>query len=130
MKKNIYTIIFSTIFMAPAVSFAMLSGTAGLLTAIQGLINPVISIIVGLGVVYFFWGMGQFILRAGEDKAREEGRQKMIWGIVAIFVMVSISGIIAFLGDATGIKTTGSSGGSGYSGSGCDLASGNCDVTP
>ena len=57
MKKNIYTIIFSTIFMAPAVSFAMLSGIAGLLTAIQVLINPVISIIVGLGVVYFLWGM-------------------------------------------------------------------------
>ena len=112
--KKYYTIVIALAVITPAVSFALLSGTASLLTAIGGLMNPIIAGLVGLGVVYFFWGMGQFILHAGDPKAIEEGRSKMIWGVVAIFVMVSIYGIISFLGEATGIKTNSNMNGGTY----------------
>ena len=55
-------------------------------------------LLFGLSVVYFFWGTGQFILNAGDEKNRADGKNKMIWGIVALTVFVSIYGILNLLG--------------------------------
>ena len=104
MKKNIF--IFSLILLTlPSVSFAALDGLSSLLQSTLGIVKMIIPIMFGLAFVYFFWGMGQFILHdAGNDKTRADGKQKMLWGVIAIFVMASISGIIFFIGDFTGIK--------------------------
>ncbi len=87
----------------PAVSSAQLGGVKGLLTQFKSILNLLIPIIFGLSLVYFFWGTSQFILNAGDAKTREEGKQKMIWGVIALFVMVSIYGILAFVGSLVGI---------------------------
>jgi len=121
--KRIYTIIISLAVLTPTTSFDMLTGTAGFLTGVRGLMNPLMYIFFGLAVLYFFWGMGQFILQAGDPKAVEEGKSKMIWGVVALFVMFSIFGIISFIGSATGISPN-----SGASGAPCTLGS-QTDVT-
>jgi hypothetical protein len=123
--KKIYTIILSFCILTPVVSFALLQGTASFLTAVKGLMNPIIAIMSGLAVIYFFWGMGQFILHAGDPKAVEEGRSKMIWGVVAIFVIFCIFGIINWLGGQIGITPTGT-GSTGGNGSPCALGDLNC----
>ena len=45
----------------------------------------------------FFWGMALFVLHAGEEEKREEGKKKMLWGIIAITIMFAIWGIVKFL---------------------------------
>ncbi len=73
----------------------------GLIVAVGSLINPLIAILVGLALLAFFWGLAKFILRAGGDeKAIEEGKKLMIWGLIALFVMVSVWGIINFMQNA------------------------------
>jgi len=73
----------------------------GLIEAVGGLINPLIAILVGLALLVFFWGLAKFIFRAGGDtKAVEEGKTLMIWGLIALFVMVSVWGIISFIQNA------------------------------
>ena len=105
--KKFYTTFLSLAVLTPVISFAaaMLTGTASFLTSVKGLMNPIIAIMSGLAVVYFFWGMGQFILHAGDPKAVEEGRSKMIWGVVAIFVIFCIFGIVNWLGAQLGVST-------------------------
>ncbi len=84
----------------PVVSFAALDGLRTLLRDFKDLLDLIIPILFGLALVYFFWGVGQFILNdAGNDKTRSEGKGKMIWGVVALFVMLSIWGIINLLGN-------------------------------
>jgi hypothetical protein len=110
MKKNI--IIASIIALTlPLVSYATLDGLQQFLSAIKTMITSyVIPIAFGLAIVFFFWGMAQFILHdAGNDKTREDGKKKMLWGIIALFVMASIMGIIQFIGSSLGISSTGSS---------------------
>lgn len=93
---------------SPAVSFAALDGIRGLLIAFGGILNQLIRITFGLALVFFFWGLAQFILReSGEPKAREEGKKKMLWGIIAIFVMVSIYGILNLISGTLGIPLQG-----------------------
>jgi hypothetical protein len=45
-----------------------------------------------------------YIWNAGDEGKRKEGRGIMIWGVVALFVMVSIWGLVNFIGDAFGIE--------------------------
>ncbi len=91
----------------PSVSFAALGGLTDLLNSTRVLINLVIPVIFGIAIIFFFWGTAQFILEAGNEKTRAEGKQKMLWGIIALFVMVSIYGIIHFIGSAVGIEVSG-----------------------
>ena len=64
------------------------------LTDIVALIIPVV---VALAFLYFLWGLSKFILHADDETKRAEGKQIMIWGTVALFVMLTIWGIIALL---------------------------------
>ena len=67
---------------------------------IWDLIDGLVVLMVALGLVFFLWGLAKFILHAGDEKARAEGKQVMLWGIIALFVMVSVWGIVGFLQDA------------------------------
>jgi len=102
-------------FLFPAVSFAALNGVKDLLTQFQGILKLVVPIIFGLAMIYFFWGIAQFILHdAGDSKTRDEGKKKILWGIIAIFVMFSIWGILNWVGGLIGIPV-----GNGFSSSRC-----------
>lgn len=103
MKKNIikFTIILSNIyFLLPKFILAQQTGTSRLyemLQTFQWLLGRVVPIIFGLSVVYFFWGTANFILNSNNEKTRRENINKMVFGVVALFVFVSIYGILRVL---------------------------------
>lgn len=88
----------------PQVSFAAFDKIKGLLRDFKSVLDLIIPIVFGLAIIFFFWGLAQFI-RSVSDKTIAEGKNKMIWGIIALFVMISISGIIKYIGDSVGIDT-------------------------
>jgi hypothetical protein len=109
-RKNILYIFTSVSLLTPIISFAALDGLESLLKSMANLINLTFPVLIGLSTIFFFWGVAQFILHeAGNDKTREDGKKKMLWGIIALFVMVSIFGILNWIGDAVGIDVGGSS---------------------
>lgn len=64
------------------------------------IVNTLLPIVVACTVAVFFWGIVKMIYSAGDQKAVEAGKKLMIWGIVGLFVMISIWGILSlFLGD-------------------------------
>lgn len=108
MKKNTaFYLLLGLLIVTPAVSFAALSGLTGLLKDILDILGLVEKIVFALAFIFFFYGMGQFILHSGDAKLREEGKSKMIWGVVALFVMLSIIGILNFVGGLVGISPGG-----------------------
>ncbi|HEY4504392.1 MAG TPA: pilin [Candidatus Paceibacterota bacterium] len=76
-----------------------------LLSLIESVVGRLIPIFVALALIYFIWGLMKFIL-AADSEAREEGKKGMWWGIVALFVIVSIWGIVAFISRTLGIDST------------------------
>lgn len=82
---------------SPSIAFAALGGTYGLITSIRGFIDLLIVIMAGLALLVFFWGLVKFISKAGDAKAVDEGKTLMIWGVIALFVMISVWGIIRFI---------------------------------
>ncbi|KKR70174.1 MAG: hypothetical protein UU13_C0012G0020 [Candidatus Nomurabacteria bacterium GW2011_GWB1_40_7] len=79
-----------------------------LLCYVTKIINDsVIPLIFALAMVFFVWGVVKFfIINAGEEAKRAEGKQYMIWGIVALAVMLSIWGLVAVLGTTFNLNTT------------------------
>ncbi|MCI5108533.1 MAG: pilin [Candidatus Pacebacteria bacterium] len=67
-------------------------------------INNLLPIVVALALLYFFWGLARFILAAGDEDSKENGKRIMIWGVVALFVMVSVWGIVNFMRDIFGVE--------------------------
>lgn len=63
------------------------------------LIAAIIPVIAGMTLLVFFWGLAKFIARVGggDEKAVAEGKSLMIWGVLGLFVMMSIWGILSFL---------------------------------
>lgn len=59
-----------------------------------GIINPLLFLLVGLSLLVFFKGLVTFISNSGDAGSHEEGKKLMIWGVVALFVMVSFLGIL------------------------------------
>ncbi len=52
----------------------------------------------------FFYGVVKFILNAEVEKERNTAKEWMTWSIVALFVMVSIWGIVGILVNTFGIS--------------------------
>lgn len=88
---------------------AGLSGT--LVPVIQSIIDIVSALVpfmLTLAVLFFLWGLAKFVLAAGDEGARESGRSIMIWGVIAITVMVSLWGLVTLLQTIFNIDTTSS----------------------
>ena len=74
----------------------MLPQTGTLLMGIKNLITIyLIPIVFSLALLLFFWGVVKYIWSEGQG--RGDGKKIMVWGIIALFVMVSVWGIVTFL---------------------------------
>jgi len=94
--RSISVYVFLLIGLLPRFVFA--ETVQGILTRLfNTLVNPALAILTGLAVLVFLWGLVKFILRAGSEQGREEGKQVMLWGIIGLFVLVSFWGIVLML---------------------------------
>lgn len=58
------------------------------------IINPLIRLLFAVALVVFLWGIIEYIKGAGSSDSREQGTRHIIWGLVGLFIMVSVYGII------------------------------------
>lgn len=69
-----------------------------LLYAFKGVIDKSFAVASGLALVVFIWGLAKFLFHiSGDEKAIDEGKRVMKWGIIALFVLVSIWGIVTLI---------------------------------
>ena len=61
------------------------------------LIDQALIVVVALALLFFLWGLMKFVLNADNEEKRKEGKSVMIWGIIALFVMISVWGIVGIL---------------------------------
>ena len=64
---------------------------------VLSLIYILIPILFGLAFVVFFWGLSKFILNSGNKDEIKKGKDYIMWGILALFILISFRGIISFL---------------------------------
>jgi len=98
----------SVLFALPVVALAVESPTLGnldaLVVALSSIVNLLLPLVVAIALLAFFWGLATFIFAAGNEDAKDRGKRIMIWGIIALFIMVAVWGIVAFIGNALDIN--------------------------
>ena len=73
------------------------------LTAVNKyILNPILAFLFVLALAVFFYGIVKFLLNAGSDEARKEGARHMVWGIVGLFIMVSVKGLLHIICNTIG----------------------------
>ncbi len=81
-----------------------MNGLESLIGATGDFISQAILVFAGAGLLVFLYGLVKFIFRLGGSEAKvEEGKNMMIWGLVALFVMVSVWGLVRFFQESLGI---------------------------
>lgn len=58
------------------------------------IINPLIVLLFALAVVYFLYGVFEFISNQDSEEAKTKGKAHMIWGIVGIVIMMGVFTIL------------------------------------
>ncbi|MDQ5901685.1 MAG: hypothetical protein QG580_400 [Patescibacteria group bacterium] len=60
-------------------------------------------LLISLSVIVFIIGVIKYIKNGDDSKAREEGRNFMIYGIIGLFVMISVWGLVGVLQGTFGL---------------------------
>lgn len=104
MKKVIYGLMSFAPVLALAQGF---TGIGDLVSQLQDILAQIVPLLFAVAIAYFFWGVIKFIRSAGDPKAAAEGKSIMIYGVIAIAVMASIYGLVAWLGNTLDVQQGG-----------------------
>ena len=97
MRPYFIMMTLSAITMLPSLVFAAPQTYGDLINILLGLINSAIGVLIAMAIVIYFWGAVSQMWESQEGKVHGPKSNFMVWGLVAIFVMVSIWGIINLL---------------------------------
>lgn len=102
MRKLATIILAGTALIPAAASAQTLLNTLALVSTF---LNSLVYLFITLAIVIFFWGLIKYLLNDGQE-GKSEGLKIMLMGVVTIFVMVSIWGIIRLLQSTFRVTST------------------------
>ncbi len=110
MKKNLAIVSgFVLSLTAPVVVLAQTVGTStvsqcnptiqtlgDMLCKVSQLLSSVIPVLIALAVVYFVWGVVTYVI-ASDEEAKKTGRNRIIYGIIGLAVIIALWGLVGIL---------------------------------
>lgn len=75
-------------------NFTTLDSSLG---SVSGLINQLIPIVISIALLLFLIGIVQYVTAGGDEERRAAARGMIIFGVIALFVMVSVWGFVNIL---------------------------------
>ncbi|MFA4975682.1 MAG: pilin [Candidatus Paceibacterota bacterium] len=109
MKKKLIILSSSILSFMPMMALAQADpGTIEeKVNVIGNILGYVIPVIIILGVIYFIWGVVQYVI-SDDEEAKKAGKNRMIFGIIGLVVIVGMWGLVGIVTKSFGIDGTGS----------------------
>lgn len=109
MKKlfKVSTLVLAVI---PMLTFAQ-TNAQSILNDVGGLLGTIIRLLFAAALAYFIFGVIKFVI-AGDPEKKTEARSIVIQGIIGLFVIVSVWGLVGVIQSTFNIGAGGSIGGS------------------
>lgn len=79
-----------------------LSGTSGIAETFSKIVKTLLPAMIGLVIIAFAYGLFVYLKGGAEDK--EKGKSIMIWGSLAVIILLSIYGIAGLFQKVTGLQ--------------------------
>ncbi|MFA6324934.1 MAG: pilin [Candidatus Paceibacterota bacterium] len=109
MKKKFIVLSSLGMVLAPFLAFAQCSTTTGdaeaVICKIGSILNTLVPVLIALAVVYFIWGVVQYVISSDEE-AKKSGKMRMIWGIIGLVVIVGVWGLVGIVTNTFGIDNS------------------------
>ena len=67
------------------------------------IINPLILFLFALAVVYFLYGVLDFLMNQENEEKKTAGKKHILWGVVGITIMIGVWGILSMILSTLGI---------------------------
>ncbi|MCI0542169.1 pilin [bacterium] len=80
--------------LSPMTVFAAPENFAGLLQIFINIFGYTLMLVYVGAILFFIVGIAQFILNTDDEGKREEGKKWMLWSIIALFVGITLWGIV------------------------------------
>jgi lysylphosphatidylglycerol synthetase-like protein (DUF2156 family) len=61
------------------------------------IINPIIILLFALATVLFMYGLIRYLFASDNENVVKETKQHMLWGILGMFIMISVFGIMRLI---------------------------------
>lgn len=74
-----------------------------LLCRVGEFLNAVVPVLIALAVVYFVWGVISFVI-ASDEEAKTTGRNRIIFGIIGLAVIIGLWGLVNLLRNTFGLN--------------------------
>ena len=110
LTRTIYTTSATLLLSVFCVSVVLAAESSGAALArdFVGRINnailfPLISLLVGVALLVFLYGVYEYVLNSDNDSERQKGQQHMLWGIVGLVVMMSAMAILSIAANTFGL---------------------------
>lgn len=87
----------AAIWLLPISVWAAVTDFKSLVNAIITNINYLITLVVGLAVFVFIWGIFKYFVAGADEKKVEEARNVLVFGLLGIFIMLSVWGLVNIL---------------------------------
>jgi len=68
-----------------------------IIQTLTGLALSVVPVLASLALLYFFGGIAVSIFNAGDKDGIKKGRERMLWGFIALFFILSLGGLVYLL---------------------------------
>lgn len=78
-----------------------------ILSRILNTLRTVVLIVFVLAVIVFGWGIVKLIIAAGNPTEIAKAKSFIWWGVIGMFILASIAGIIVYLQDFLGVSSGG-----------------------
>jgi len=123
MKKKLVLLSSFILGLLPVAAFAQISTTGsttlgcnysaqtggtliGLLCRFGQILNAVVPVLIALAVVWFIWGVIMYLV-GDDEEAKKRGRNRIIYGIIGLVVIVGLWGLVNLLSNTFGLSNQG-----------------------
>lgn len=105
--KNTFKIIFTFLtWLVPVFvhAFSLKDSTiGGVITEVTLIISSIQPLLLAAAFLVFFWGLSKFILNSNKPEEIKNGKNYMMWGILALFILLTYMTIVGLLSVELGI---------------------------
>ena len=81
----------------PMVTFAQATFRSAVEAAVTTIGDYLMPLLFSAALALFIWGIADFIRHADNPEERSKGKSRILWGLIALFVMVGYLGLTALL---------------------------------
>lgn len=82
----------------PKIAYATSTSFDGFIGKVDTMIiNPLISFLFALAVVFFLYGVLEFFLNQENEEKKTTGKQHMIWGVIGMTIMMGVWTILGMI---------------------------------